>query len=157
MNQFKVALVFLSCLIFLPIVLAEDGPHDKAIKARQSMFQLYSFSMGTLGGMAKEKIEYNAEAATAMANNLHAVVNLDQSAFWPPGSDNANTENATTRALPVIWETYPAITEKNDALKEAVEVLANNAGNGLDALQGAIGDVGNACKGCHDDYRAEKK
>nr|MBX2836056.1 cytochrome c [Gammaproteobacteria bacterium] len=71
--------------------------------------------------------------------------------------DNSNSENARTRALPAIWETFPAITEKSDALKDAAAVLAENAGNGLEALQGAMGDVGQSCKGCHDDYRAKRR
>jgi len=137
--------------------LAADGPHDKAIKARQAMYQLYSFSAGILGGMAKGKIEYNAELAAEMAANLDAAANLGQSAFWPPGSDNSNPDNARTRALPKIWETFPAITENSDALKKATAALAANAGNGLDALRSSMGDVGKSCKGCHDKYRAEKK
>lgn len=157
MKHTKYAALFVLATALVAPVFAEDGPHDKAIKARQSMFQLYSFSMGILGGMAKEKIEYNADLAAEMAANLNAAANLGQSAFWPAGSDNGNPENAKTRALPAIWDTYPAITEKGDALKAAAAVLAENAGNGLEALQGAIGDVGQACKGCHDDFRAEKK
>jgi len=50
-----------------------------------------------------------------------------------------------------------AITEKADALKTATAALAPVAGNGLDALKGAMGDVGASCKGCHDDFRAERK
>jgi len=136
---------------------AADGPHDDAIKARQAMFQLYSHSSGILGDMAKEKREYDAELASEAANNLSAVVNLGQSTFWPQGSDDATDGNANTRALPAIWETFPAINEKNQALKDAVAALLPVAGNGLDALQGAMGDVGGSCKGCHDDFRAEKK
>lgn len=134
-----------------------EGPHDKAIKARQSMFQIYSFSMGTLGAMAKGKMDYNAELAQEMADNLNAAANLGQSAFWPAGSDNSNPENARTRALPKIWETFPAIGEDAQALKDASAVLASEAGNGLDALRASMGDVGKACKGCHDGYRAKKK
>lgn len=136
---------------------AEDGPHDKAIKARQAMYQIYGFSIGILGAMAKEKMPYDAAIASEAANNLSVAANLGQSQFWPPGSDNATEGNARTRALPAIWETYPAITEKADALKTAVAALVPVAGNGLEALQGAMGDVGGSCKGCHDDYRAEKK
>jgi len=138
-------------------LIAEDGPHDKQIKARQAMFQLYGYHMGILGGMAKGKIEYNAELATEAAQNLDAAANLGQSTFWPAGSDNGNSANARTRALPAIWETFPAITEKSDALTKATAGLVANAGNGLDALKASVGDVGAACKGCHDDYRAKKK
>lgn len=136
---------------------AEDGPHDKAIKARQAMFQLYGFNVGILSDMAKEKTPYDAAIATEAASNLSAAANLGQSLFWPQGSDDATDGNARTRALPVIWETYPAVNEKADDLKTAVAALLPVAGNGLSALQGALGDVGKSCKGCHDDFRAEKK
>lgn len=121
------------------------------------MFQLYSFSVGTLGAMAKGKMDYDAELAQELANNLNVAANLGQSAFWPPGSDNSNPENRENRALPKIWETYPAIDENSQALKDAAAVLAAEAGNGLDALKSSMGAVGKSCKGCHDDYRAEKK
>lgn len=137
--------------------IAQDGPHDSAIKARQAMFQLYSFNIGILSDMAKEKTPYDADIATEAANNLSAAANLGQSQFWPQGSDNAADGNARTRALPAIWETFPAINEKADALKTAVAALLPVAGNGLDALQGVMGDVGGSCKGCHDDYRAKKR
>jgi len=136
---------------------AEDGPHDNAIKARQAMFQLYSFNIGLLSAMAKEKMPYDADIALEAANNLNAAANLGQSQFWPAGSDDATDGNARTRALPKIWETYPDITEKAEALKTSVAALVPVAGNGLDALQGALGDVGASCKGCHDNFRAEKK
>lgn len=136
---------------------AKDGPYDAAIKARQAMFQLYSFNSGILSDMAKEKIPYDADIATEAANNLNAAANLGQSQFWPAGSDEEADGNITTRAKLDIWETYPAITEKANALSEAVAALVPVAGNGLDELQGAMGDVGASCKGCHDDFRAKKK
>ncbi len=137
--------------------LADDGPHDKAIKARQAMFQLYGFNIGILSAMAKGKMDYDADIALEAAENLDAAANLGQSQFWPQGSDNETEGNARTRALPVIWSTFPAIVEKADALKTATAALVPVAGNGLDELKGAMGDVGASCKGCHDDYRAEKK
>lgn len=139
------------------VAIAANGPHDKAIKARQAMFQSYSFNLGILGAMAKEDRPYDAAVATEAANNLSAAANFGQSQMWPQGSDNATEGNATNRALPVIWETFPAITEKAEALKTAVAALVPAAGESLDALQGVMGDVGASCKGCHDDYRAEKK
>jgi len=133
---------------------AADGPHDKAIEARQHMFQLYNFNSGILGAMAKGKMEYNPAIATEAAENLSALAMLGQSQFWPMGSDNATEGNARTRALPVIWETFPAIIEKADALKAAAEALVPVAGQGLDAMKSAYGDVGQACKGCHTEFRA---
>lgn len=149
-----------ACLVgstMLCSVAQAEGPHDKAIKARQAMFQLYSFSAGVLGAMAKGEMDYNAELAQEMADNLNAAANLGQSAFWPAGSDNSNPENMKTRALPKIWETFPAIGENAQELKDAVAVLAAEAGNGADALRSSMGAVGKSCKGCHDEYRAKKR
>lgn len=138
-------------------VIAADGPHDKAIKARQAMFQTYGFNTGILGDMAKEDRPYDADIASEAAANLNAAANLGQSQLWPAGSDNETEGNATNRALPVIWNEFPEVIEKVGALREATAAMAAVAGNGLGALQGAMGDVGASCKSCHDDYRAEKK
>jgi len=135
----------------------DEGPHDAAIKGRQAMFQTYGFNMGILGAMAKGKMDYDADIAAQSAANLNAAANFGQSAMWPEGSDSETPGNAKTRALPAIWSDFPGVLEKSKALQDASAVLAAEAGNGLDALKSAIGDVGNSCKGCHDDFRAEKK
>ncbi len=161
MKNFKLVttLLVIGCLTgpLASTAIAADGPHDKAIKARQAMFQLYSFSLGTLSGMAKGKIDYDADLAAEMAANLNAAANLGQSAFWPAGSDSENSDNAKNRALPAIWESFPEVAEKADALKTAAAALAENAGGGLDSLKASLGPVGKSCKGCHDDFRAERK
>lgn len=137
-------------------VQAADGPYDDAIKARQSLMLLQDFNVGLLFAMAKEKIPYDPDVAAEAANNLDALVNVGQSQLWPAGSDSATEGNAKNRALPAIWETYPEIVEKSTALKSAVAELVPVAGNGLEAMQGAVNDVGGACKSCHDDFREER-
>lgn len=138
-------------------VAADGGPHDKAIKARQAMFQTYGFNIGVLAAMAKGKMEYNATQASEAAANLEAAANFGQSLYWPAGSDSETDGNARTRALPALWEDMAGVGEKAQALKDAAADLTLEAGEGLDALRGAMGAVGKSCKGCHDDYRAEKK
>lgn len=135
----------------------DKGPHDNAIKARQGLMQLNAFSLGILGAMAKEKVPYDADAATAAANNLFLTMSIDQSAMWPQGSDNETGGNRENRALPAIWSTYPKITEAGKAAFTAVEELNAVAGGGLQALQAAMGAAGKGCKGCHDDFRAKRK
>lgn len=139
------------------VAMAADGPHDKAIKARQAMFQVYGFSISILGDMAKGDTPYDADVASEAAANLVAAANLGQSQMWPQGSDNETEGNATNRALPAIWENFPDIIEKANTLKESSAAVAAVAGDGLGALQGVMNDLGASCKGCHDDYRAEKK
>lgn len=135
----------------------DDGPHDKAIKARQALMQLYSFNLGILASMAKGKTDYDADAASVAADNLLSAISMKQSAMWPPGSHSEDPANRQNRALAKIWETYPEITESSKAMATAATELQAVAGNGLDALKGAMGAAGKGCKGCHDDFRAEKK
>ena len=59
----------------------EDDPMLKAIKARQAIMVLRSWNAGPLFGMAKGKIEYDAERATTLANNLKAELAMDNGIF----------------------------------------------------------------------------
>jgi len=128
----------------------------KAVKARQAIMQLYSFNLGGLGAMAKGTVEYDAKAAAAYANNLLAAAKMDESAMWPAGSDSDALPDKT-RALKVIWTTYPKVNEKHEALVAGAEKMAAAAGSGVDGIKANMGAVGGGCKGCHDTYRKPKE
>ena len=121
-----------------------------AIKARQAHMDLYAFNLGTLGAMAQENIPYDADAAAAAAGNLAMLASLNQSNYWPQGSD---TSIEGSRALPALWENIPDAIAKGEALATAAAALAEVAGTDLASLQGAFGPVGGACGDCHRAYR----
>ena len=131
------------------------GPFDAAIKARQAHMQLYAHNLGILGGMAKGAMDYNADLATVAATNLATLATLNQMTYWPEGSDSFDNEN--TAALPKIWDNFPDVAKKGQALAEATAAMQAAAGNGLDALRAAIGPVGEACGACHKAYRKPKE
>ena len=133
---------------------AAKDPNEKAIKARKAVMTLQSWYAGPLFQMAKGDMEYDAEAATAYAAALNTMASIKGDMMWPPGTDNGAYADKT-RALPEIWSTWPAAGEKAQALSEASAALAEVAGDGLGALRSKIGAVGKACKGCHDDFRAD--
>ncbi|MCB2101067.1 MAG: cytochrome c [Rhodobacterales bacterium] len=136
--------------------LADDM--EKAIEARQGLMELYAFNIGRLAAMAKGEMPYDAGQASAAAGNLLAAATMKNGALWPKGSDlGAPGLAGKTRAKPEIWSTYPKVAERGKALAEAAAVMAAEAGNGLDAVRANLGNVGKACKGCHDDFRAPKK
>lgn len=122
----------------------------RAMDARQSHMTLYSFNLATLGGMAQDRIPYDAAAATAAANNLAAIANMDQSGYWVEGSDSS-VEGS--RAKPEIWTNADDYAEKIAALASASTALAAVAGDDLDALKAAFGPVGGSCGACHRAYR----
>ena len=131
------------------------GDFDRQIKARQSVMQLYAFNLGILGAMAKGEAEYNAEQASTAAANLETLVNMNNGAMWPQGSD-ATANPGKTRAKLENWTSYPKAAEFGMALKEAAAKMSGEAGNGLEALQAAIGPVGKSCGGCHESFRVPK-
>jgi cytochrome c556 len=139
--------------IALPGLAVADSIDD-AIEARQGYYQVVKLNAGLLFGMAQGKVDYDAAAATSAASDLQALANLNNGGMWPMGSSKADRPGKT-RALPVIWETYPAVLEKSDAFKKASATLAGSAGGGLDALRADIQALGASCTGCHDTYRAK--
>lgn len=127
---------------------------EGAVKARKAHMQLYAFHLGTLGGMAKGEIDYDAEAASAAADALAALVQMPQGGYWLPGSDSDSIEG--TRALPAIWATDSKAGEAGQAMFDAAMAMQAAAGTDLASLQGAMGALGGACGGCHKPYRASR-
>ena len=139
---------------FVGTAFAADDPIDSAIKARHGLMQLYSHYAGPMFGMAKGELDYDAALASSLAENLNTVVNLSASRMWPQGSDN-EARKGKTRAKPAIWEQGSGIGEASQAMKDAALSATLVAGDGLDELRGAVKDIGQSCKDCHDDFRAK--
>ena len=146
--------VALGLLLVFPASAAKD-PNEKAIEARRAVMALQSWYAGPLFQMAKGDMEYDAEMAKTYAAHLSMMADVEGGAMWPSGTGN-DAYAGKTRALPELWTTWPEAGKKGEALSEAASALAEVAGDGLDALRSKVGAVGKACKGCHDDFRAEK-
>ena len=129
-----------------------DPAIGAAIKARQSHMQLFAFNLGTLGGMAQGKIDYNAEAAQIAANNLAALASVDFHPYFVVGSSNADFSE--TRALPAMWDDPEGVLAALAKLQGATAEMADSAGGGLEGLQAAMSALGGACGACHQAYRA---
>ena len=130
---------------------------ERAVKARQALMQVYAFNLGQLGAMVKGEMEYNADLAKASADNLVKATTMNGMAMWPKGSSMDDEGMAgKTWAKADIWADGSDMGEKAKALREAAAQMAEVAGNGLDAVKGAMGGVGGGCKGCHEKFRAPK-
>ena len=137
-----------------PLIASADEAMENAVKARKGLFQVYAFNLGQLGAMAKGNAEFNAEAAQNAADNLLAAASMKNGPMWPQGSDNTGAMKGKTRAKPEAWSTYPKVADYSKDLVVAATALAENAGS-LDGIKANIGNVGKACKACHEDFRAK--
>ncbi|WP_339891178.1 cytochrome c [Neptuniibacter pectenicola] len=137
-------------------VMAEDFPFEDQIEGRQGYFQMVKFNMGVLGAMAKGERDYDAKLAQAIADNLKNAALMDNALMWPKGSDmDAEGLSGKTKAKAAIWQEGSDIGEKQENWVAAVNTMAENAGQGVDALRGAIGPLGKSCKACHKEYKAK--
>lgn len=127
-----------------------DKQIESAIKARKAHMQLYSFHLATLGGMAKDEIPFDAEAATRAADTLVALTQLPQNGYWLPGSDSDSVEG--TRALPAIWAEGSEVGDRGADLVAAALAMQAAAGD-LDGLKANMGALGGSCGGCHKPFR----
>ena len=63
-----------------------------------------------------------------------------------------------TGAKPEIWQNTQDFSAKLAAFQKAAAAFnSTTAGNDVDAIKASFGQLGQACKACHDKYRAEMK
>lgn len=142
-------------LLVLPAYAQDGDDLPIAVQAREGHMKTFALHLGALGGMAKGEIEYDAELASAHASELASLAGLAQTGYWPEGTSSA--ELMGSRALPAIWEDRADFDSKREALHQAAMQLESVAGDGAEAIGGALGGVGQACGACHKVYRAEEE
>ena len=130
-------------------VYAQAKP-EVLVKQRQSAMTLIGKYWGPLGAMASGKAPYNADVAARNAGFLDALSQMPWDGFHP------NTKDTTekTRALPAIYENEAKFKEAQDRLRTAIGHLVSGAKD-EGSFKQAAGEVGKACGGCHENFRAK--
>lgn len=149
----KTLLAASSLAAALMVPAAASFAHDvpDAVKARQGQFRILAINLGILGDMARGNSDYDAEAAQTAADSIASIAGVHQPPLWPEGTDSMSIDG--TRALPGIWDNFDDVMSKWSNLGDAATQLQSVAANGQEALGPAVGQVGSACKACHDTYR----
>lgn len=141
MNKARIGAVALACLAVG--VAASEGQVDY----RQHVMAAVGGHMQAVADIVQGKVEHTGHLATH-ANALADLAGIAPTLF-PAGSEGGDT-------LPAVWENAEDFEAKLAAFKEAADGFKAAAASGERAQAGvALRDLGQACKGCHDDYRAE--
>ena len=125
-----------------------------------------------IGALASEgEVDYRQHTMSAVGGHMQAIVDIIQGKV-PHAGHMATHANALADlagladtlfpagsqggdALPAIWENGEDFQSKLAAFKEAATSFKAAAGSGdMGQVGGALQQLGQACKGCHDDYRA---
>lgn len=135
----------------LPAAAQFQKPED-AIKYRQSVLTVMANHFGRIAAMAQGKVPFDAKAA---ADNAVIVREMSMLPFVAFG--DGTDKGLPTRARPEIWKEqakFKAAAEKMQGEVAKLEAAAKSGS--LDAIKTAVSGTGGSCKGCHDDFRAEK-
>lgn len=134
--------------ITLPAAAQFQKPED-AVKYRQSAMFVMANHFGRIGAMVQGKVPYDAAAA---ATNADVVATMSKLPFAGFVEGTAGTTKGSAAAN--IWTERAKFDEAAKKMQDAVAKLQTAAhANNLDQLKAAFGPVGQACKGCHDDFR----
>ncbi|TXS95544.1 cytochrome c [Parahaliea maris] len=148
-----IAAATLSSVILAPAAVSHFDDKEPLQSARQSYFALVAMNFGPIGAMIKGEAPWDEAKLKRYAEDLDNLGELDVLRFFAEGSDKG-----TTRAKPEIWSNMDDFSDKFAALGKAADqledVVEDSAGD-RKAVAQAFGEVGKACKACHDDYKSK--
>lgn len=140
--------IALCALLMLGLFHARTATADEgAVDYRQHTLQAMGGHLQAAVDILRQKVPHGEH----MVTHANAIADLAEIAptLFPEGSQGGD-------ALPAIWEQPEDFAERVNALREAAATFKAAAASGD---SGAIGEafqgLGQACKNCHDNYRAE--
>lgn len=124
---------------------------ETVIHYRQSVFQVIVWNFRPLSDMAKGATAFDAKEAAKRAQRIAAASEQLLEGF-ADGSD----KGAETEAKPDIWQNKVDFESKLHELTTQSNALYTVAqGGDAEKFKAQFGKLKDACKGCHDKYKAE--
>ncbi len=147
----KLAAIIFAAVIGATSVSAQAPAPEDVIGYRQALFKNVVWNFAPMGAMIRGVKPWDtAEFKRRSVAVAFAAVQLNEA--FASGSD----AGAVTDALPAIWADpadFKAKLRDFQRASNALRVAA--ASGGQDAVKRAFDETRNACKGCHQKYRAD--
>ena len=142
---FQTVFFALAVVLFAPHAFAQQD----AIEKRQKLMKENGAAAKAIKGALESKDYATIETkAKDIGNNMDKVNDL-----FPKGSTSDKS-----RALPAIWEKWDEFSKNPAKVKKAANDVADAAKAKDDgALAAKVKALGEACGGCHKNFRAEEK
>ena len=126
-----------------------DERAQKAVETRQGLLKVVGHYFGPIVGMAKGQVPFDADLVSANANKIAQLPPMIPDVF---GFDTRGSGVASD-GLDGIWDDMADFNSKATTATERALALAAAANEGQGAFLKAVGGMGSACKGCHEEYR----
>lgn len=131
------------------------GKAEDQIRWRQSVMQTQGWSMARI--KANLEGSYNKDQVIQAANTIQAIANSGSGGLFQPGTDTGKGWRETN-VKPEMFKDAAKLKEVGSAYnKEANEMAKVAASGDAAAVKAQFGNLGKACKGCHDEFRKEEK
>lgn len=148
----KVLILGVITLSLATTAVAQVKPEDQ-IEIRQAGYSFMSWNMGKI----KTNLEgqFDAKQVEAAANAIAGIANSGMGALYGPGTDK-DIGSVKTRVKPELFENKAEVGKVAKDFIAAANNLSKVAASGdKAAVQKAFGDMGAACKACHEKFRME--
>lgn len=152
---FLVGAVLVGGAAYSQLVAAGPDPVavQKAVDARVAHYK----EIGRSAKAIKDELGQsrpNLSSVQSSASRIEALAN--QIPNWFPAGTGQQA-GVKTEALPVIWQQMPVFRQRASGLASAAHQIAAAAASGnVAATQAAAGNLGTACKACHETFREKK-
>lgn len=124
---------------------------EQALTYRKSVYQVIVWNFGRMSPMAQGKAPYDALEFSRRADRVAALTPLLTEAYPPESQGVANS-----KLKPEMWSNRADFDSKLKDLIDRSAALASIAkGGDFEKSKAAFFDTANACKACHEKYRAE--
>lgn len=133
-------------LLLVAIAGCQEEAVAPDVQYREASMHAIGAHMSALELLVGAKVE----RADDMARHAHALRDLARSArhLFPDGAQGGD-------AKPEIWQQKDAFESALTQFDRAAEALNEAASTGdREALNAAMNELGGACKGCHDNFKA---
>lgn len=140
--------------------MAADDKLVDAIQTRQAGYKFMAWNMGKIKAQAVDgSVAFNKDQVLSAALAIKGIANSGMGALYLPGTDTRSAP-VKTRALPDLFD--PKNTPERNKIGQNFVQQANKladvaAGGDQAAIKAQFGEVGKACKACHDKFREEDK
>jgi len=124
---------------------------EQTLKYRKAVYQVIAWNFGPMAAMAQGKIPYDAKEFEMRAQRVAELTPMLSESYTP------ETESVSgTKAKPELWSNRADFDAKMKDLVDRSATLATVARAGdAEKSKAAFLDTAQACKACHDKYRAD--
>lgn len=156
----KTSLLAAASMLVVTSVMAQQLKPEDMIQTRQAGYKTMAWNMAKIKAQVEgPEDKFNKTLTANAALTIKAVANSGMGVLFGPGTDKA-IGDVKTRVKPEFFD--PANKDElgkiaGNFVQEANKLAEVAAGGNQKAIQAQLGEMGKACKTCHDKFRIDEK